>query len=216
MIYKLVCVFLCQLPEKLIRPLNKLATTHPKTRMPELTTQEQIERREFRRQLRIYRKSLKQTLGTTRFTNFTWEENCRMRATNPNLKCIYATPIQIAARVPLDTNVFVLEMNNDQDKIMGIGLVRNHPIAGKYAVHSKCNYNRYVYAGKWRIDREDMNPEEQDVLRLLEALCFAGINHSKRGQGITSFPTKLLYKSEQSGLNLMDFVRDMFKMRMGK
>lgn len=184
--------------------------------MAELETPELIEQREFRRKLRIYRKSLKHTLATTRFTNFTWEENCRMRAANPNLKCIYATPIQVAARVPLDTNVFVLEMNNERDSIMGIGLVRNHPIAGKYAVHSKGNYNRFIYTSRWRIDREDMNPEEREVLRLLEAMCFLGINHSKRGQGITAFPVKLLYKSEECGLNLIDYVCNMFKQRMPK
>ena len=187
-----------------------------KLKMTELTTEEEIERREFRRKLRIYRKSLKHTLATTRFTNFTWDENCRIRETNKNLKCIYATPIQIAARVPLDTNVFVMEMNNDCNEIVGIGLVRNHPIAGKYAVHSRGNYNRFVYVGKWRIDKEDMTLEEREILRLIEALCFSGINHSKRGQGITAFPVKLMYRSEEQGLNLLDYVCNMFKTRMGK
>jgi hypothetical protein len=107
-------------------------------------------------------------------------------------------------------------MSNERDMIMGIGLVRNHPIAGKYAVHSKGNYNRFVYASKWRIDREDMNPEEREILRLFEALCFLGINHSKRGQGITAFPVKLLYKSEERGLNMIDYVCNMFKRRMPK
>jgi len=173
-----------------------------------------LERRELRKQMREYKKTLKHTLATTRFNNFTWDENCKIRKMNPAVKCIYATPIQIASSVALDSNVFVMEMNNEKDEIMGIGLVKNHPIAGKYAVHSVHNYNRFAYIGKWRIDRDDMSEDEKDILTLLEAMCFRGINHSKRGQGITSFPIKLLYKAHNIGFNLLDHICDMFKKRM--
>jgi hypothetical protein len=173
-------------------------------------------KRELRRKMRTYQKTLKHTLATTRFNNFTWEENCKMRQTNPVAKCIYATPIQIASRITLDSNVFVLEMNNEKDKILGIGLVKNHPVVGKYAVHSIPNYNRFVYIGKWRIDREDMSPYELNILRLLEAVCFRGTNHCKRGQGITALPIKLQYKASILGLNLLDSICDMFKIRMNE
>lgn len=172
------------------------------------------ELKELRRRLREYRKTLRHTLATTRFTDSTWEENCKCRSANSAAKCIYGVPIQMSNKIPLDSNVFMLEMNNDHDKIMGIGLVKNRPIVGKYTVYSRGNYNRYVYAGKHRIDRDDMTEMEKPVLDLLEQLCFRGINHSKRGQGITSFPTKLLYKSQELGLNLIDAVCDMFKRRM--
>jgi hypothetical protein len=171
------------------------------------------EKKELRRKIRTYQKTLRHTLATTRFNDFTWSENCNIREKNSNAKCIYATPIQIASRITLDSNVFVLEMNNERDQIMGIGLIKNHPVAGKYAVHSVQNYNRFVYLGKWRIDREDMTEREMEIIRLMEAICFRGINHSKRGQGITSLPIKLQYKSHLLGLDLIDFVCDMFKSR---
>jgi hypothetical protein len=172
------------------------------------------ELREYRRRVKTFQKTLKHTLATTRFNNLTWEENSKMRQNNPNTKCIYAAPIQIAAKVRPDSNVFVLEMNNDKDQLMGIGLIKNHPAIGKYTVHSVQNYNRFVYIGKWRIDREDMNAEESEVLRLLEAICFRGVCHSKRGQGITALPIKLQYKSSCLGFNLMDSICDMFRTRM--
>ena len=174
----------------------------------------EIEKQELLRLIRNYRYTLKYTLATTRFNNFTWEENCNIRRKNHIAKCIYATPIQITSRVKLDSNIFVLEMNNEQDKIMGIGLIKNHPVAGKYAVHSVSNYNRFVYIGKWRIDREEMFDSELEILRLLEAVCFRGINHSKRGQGITELPMKLQYKSLTLGLNLIEYICDMFKLRI--
>lgn len=172
------------------------------------------EQKEWRRRLRLYRKGLRHTLATTRFTNETWLENSRWLSTNPAAKCVYGTPLPISSKVPLDANIFVLEMNNQTDQIMGIGLIKNRPIAGKYVVHSNGNYNRYIYAGKSRIDRDELTELEKPVLQLLEESCFRGINHSKRGQGITTFPIKLQYKSQSLGLNLMEFVCDMFKRRI--
>lgn len=171
-------------------------------------------KREIRRKIRTYQKSLKHTLATTRFNHFTWDENCKMRQTNPVAKCIYATPIQMTSRIKLDSNVFVIEMNNENDRVAGIGLIKNHPVAGKYIVHSVPNYNRFVYIGKWRIDRDDMTANELEILRLLEAICFRGTNHSKRGQGITALPIKLQYQSCTLGLDLIDSICNMFKKRM--
>jgi aconitase A len=179
-----------------------------------MKTNPEVQKRELQRAIRNYRRTLTCTLATTRFTNFTWEENRNMRRNNPIAKCIYATPMQITPRIKLDSNVFILEMNNDQDKIMGIGLIKNHSVAGKYVVHSMPNYNRFVYIGKWRIDREEMFDSEIEILRLLEAVCFRGLNHSKRGQGITELPIKLQYKSSTLGLDLIDFIRNMFKLRI--
>jgi hypothetical protein len=55
--------------------------------------------------------------------------------------------------------------------VMGIGLVKNHPVAGKYAVHSVNNYNRFVYIGKWRIDREDMSEDENSSRPQRSGIC---------------------------------------------
>jgi len=176
--------------------------------------EEKREKLELLQKVRIFQKTLKHTLATTRFNNSTWEENCKIRRTNPVAKCIYAAPIQISSRIAPDSNLFVLEMNNDKDKIMGIGLIKNHPVPGKYAVHSVPNYNRFVYIGKWRIDREEMSELELVIMKLLDAICFHGTNHSKRGQGIMAMPIKLQYKSHILGLNLNDFICNMFKSRM--
>ena len=182
--------------------------------MEKLHREKQREKKELTRKMRVYQKTLRHTIGTTRFNNFTWNENCEIRKKNPSAKCIYATPIQITSRIALDSNVFVLEMNNDTDEILGIGLVKNHPVIGKYAVHSVPNYNRFVYIGKWRIDRKDMTHDELEILRVFEAVCFRGINHSKRGQGITALPIKVQYKSYILGFSLLDYICNMFKLRM--
>jgi hypothetical protein len=172
------------------------------------------EKRKHQKRLNEYKKTIKHTLTTTRFNSATYKENLDMRLINPSIKCIYGCPMPVSSKIQFDTNLFVLEMNNDYNIIMGIGLVRNHPITGKYLVYEQGNYNRYIYAGRMRIDRMDMNEEELIILKLLEGICFKGVNHSKRGQGIVAFPVKLQYKCDIiGGIQLTDYVCQMFKTR---
>ena len=165
--------------------------------------------------LRQYQKSIKHTLATTRFDDATWQENNRFRETirEKGVRCMYASPIAISAKVAADSYVFVLEMNNQQNKIMGIGMVKNHAMLHKIVPYGNMNYNRYVYTGRWRIDAADMTPEEREILRLFECMCFKGANHLKRGQGITAFPVKLLYLCSGT-IDLPEYVRMMFKTRI--
>jgi len=109
--------------------------------------------------------------------------------------------------------MFILEMNNDTNQIMGIGLVRNHPILNKYHVYDNGNYNRYVYVGKNRIDRADMSEKEEQIMKVFDILCFTGNRHMKRGQGLKSFPTDILYRCSKK-VDLVKFISEMFKSRM--
>jgi hypothetical protein len=177
------------------------------------TAQDIISRKEYLTQLKHYKNTLQYTLATTRFTNATWNENSKFREKNPNAKCAYLLPIPISRNIPMDSAVFVLEMNNDKNQIMGIGMIKNHAIYGKYEIYENRNYNRFSYIGKWRIDVSEMNSEEREILKLFEAMCFKGANHSKRGQGITAFPLKLMYKCSPH-VDLTNYIKRMFKKRM--
>jgi hypothetical protein len=39
--------------------------------------------------------------------------------------CLYGTPIKIKEKIPLESHVYVIEMNNSINKIEGIGLFVN-------------------------------------------------------------------------------------------
>ena len=160
-----------------------------------------------------YCASIKTPLVTTRFNNTTWNENIEYRKKHPVLGCVYATPDINSARIAPESILFVLEMNNDMNRIMGIGMVRNHAFVKKHRVYSNDNYNRYAYVGKNRIDRDDMTEEEDTMMRAFDALCFTGARHMKRLQGIKAFPTDMLYKCKEI-VDLVDFVRNMFKKHM--
>ena len=59
-------------------------------------------------------------IGTTRFTNYTYKENQDWRERFKWKGCIYGLNKKLPLTVPHLGLVFVLEMNNDQNKIMGI------------------------------------------------------------------------------------------------
>jgi hypothetical protein len=168
-----------------------------------------------RKILKTFQQQSKFSLMTSRFSNKTWQENICYREKQQNIGCIYCSPEPITNAVPIDTIMFILEMNNDQNKIIGIGMVKNKPIVGKYHVYDEGNYNRYVYIGKNRIAREDMTAEEEEIMKAFDILCFTGNRHMKRGQGIKKFPPEMLYRCSQK-IDLVQFISQMFKTRIAQ
>lgn len=175
----------------------------------EISTTSQV----YRKQLRQFKKNMRNHILTSRFTKSTWRENELYREKHKNIGCIYCSPDPISKSIMIDTNIFILEMNNDTNKIIGIGLIRNQSVNGKLNVYSKGNYNRYSFIGKTRIDRSEMTEEEDLVMKIFDILCFRGNKHMKRGQGLKSFPTELLFTLSKQ-LDLIKYIGNMFKERL--
>lgn len=125
----------------------------------------------------------------TRFTTESWKENKRWRHENKWKGCIYNVPRRMKPKILEDTYVMVIEMNNDTNKIMGIGIIENTVQRYKY-VHKCNNYNRYTFLSNTRIDRSQFI--DHDFIKEIELLLFKGSRHSKRGQGITELPSWIL------------------------
>ena len=133
-------------------------------------------------------------IATTRFTNYTYKENLEWRERFKWTGCVYGCNKKMPLTVPHLAVVYVIEMNNDTNEIMGIGLIRNY-INPKYKMciyKSDTNYNRYVYNSAYRKDRSEINKK---LLKALELILFKGYGHYKRGQGITVIPWKRFGKS---------------------
>ena len=155
------------------------------------------------------------TLMTSRFNNQTFGENEIYRKRHKKIGCIYCTEERVAYGVEIDKIMFVLEMNNDTNKIMGIGMIRNRTTNERHIVYNNFNYNRYHYVGKHRICRDDLNESEEFIMKVLDKLCFTGRFHMKRGQGLRMFPprfTNNLMKKEK--VDVVDIIRTMFKTRI--
>ena len=180
---------------------------------------EEVERRlkkkEFIRAVRAYKKTQPHFLMTSRFNTRTIEENRRFRESGWPNGCVYCTPQKISENIPTHSKLMVLEMNNDTNRIIAVGLCVNKPFTEKYAVYQDDNYNRYSYVGRYRIERGDLDPTEEAIFKALDILCFTGNDHMKRGLGLKQFPAKLLYNCRDV-LDIPAFVENMFKSRFAK
>lgn len=151
---------------------------------------------------------MKLTIATTRFNNETWEQNQLWRRQNGWEGCIYGTPMEMKEDVYKGALVIILEMNNDINKIMGLGVVKNRVATDKYyKIYKWGNYNRYTYKSKYRIDRDEMDDEEEKLMKIFDVLLFKGSRHLKRGQGITCLPSWIM---KNSHINFTTKLRDIF------
>ena len=94
-------------------------------------------------------------------------------------------------------------------------MVLYHSNSKQLNIYENKNYTRFVYAGKYRIDRSEMTEQELEIMLAFDKLCFTGNRHMKRGQGLLSFPVEMLCRCSKI-LDLVDFVTNMFKIRMCK
>ena len=151
------------------------------------------------------------TIVSTRFNNETWQENVEYRNKHNKTGCSYGAPYTMSPKIPLESIVFVLEMNNAKNKIEGIGLLKNKAVFESLAsVHSERNYNRCSYHGKFRVSRDDIDRINPTLNKILDHILFKEKTHLKRGIGFTSVPEKLLHHPVCEGLNIKSEIRQLF------
>lgn len=150
-------------------------------------------------------------IATTRFNNATWSQNSLWRERHEWNGCIYGTPTLIKDTIPIGMNVAILEMHNDYNSIMGIGIISNNiEKKTKYNLYEWGNYNRFIYKNNYRIDRNNCSEEEMKIIHILEILVFKGSRHLKRGQGITVLPSWI---SKNKHIDFEGTIREMFLTR---
>ena len=147
------------------------------------------------------------SIATTRFNNNSLIENERWRDRNCWKGCVYGTPRKIKESVAPNSFIFVIEMNNDKNKIMGVGLIENTLSMPSKRIYSDGNYNRYTYKGKRRLNRQEVEGDYEKVMCILEELIFKGSRHMKRGQGITVIPDWICNNRH---INFTRYLKEMF------
>jgi hypothetical protein len=146
--------------------------------------------------------------AVTRFNTETWMQYARF--TENHETGYYTAPKQITRKTPLHKTIIVLEMNNDSNTIMGIGIVKNYCEPARARIYEDKNFNRYTYKHRApRIDRSQLNMEECLLLRYFESVCFRGSRHLKRGAGITIMPTRIIEHCLKF-VNIFDSFKKMF------
>ena len=165
-------------------------------------------------------------LMVTRFNTKTFTELQEYKQKHSITIPIYGAPWGIKELVPLKKYIIVFEMNNDTNKIMGISIIKNYIYMDKYYnIYEDRNYNRFVYKGKYRIDRSDLSKFEEIILKIFDLILFYGYSsppedskkrrgsHMKRGQGISLIPKKKYSNYKIKNKNLLTLLVEMFKRR---
>jgi hypothetical protein len=83
-------------------------------------------------------------------------------------------------------------MNNETNKIEGIGLIRNNLAYDKtYKIYQNGDYNRYIYRGNYWIGRDDLLTLNPEMVETLDTILFKGKSHMKIGSGISVLTAKI-------------------------
>ena len=180
----------------------------------EIPLRDLVRQRISNEQKKTFISSLTKYVLTTRFNTATWEENKSFREKEKYINCIYCSPNGTSQSIPLNSLLFVLEMNNTTNKIMGIGLVRNTAFREHYKVYGYGYYNLVAYIGYHRMEREEMCHDTIGnvcIWEELEQLCFKGKGHLKMGNGMTSFPINALFHFHQNGIDIIQWISRKFR-----
>ena len=137
-------------------------------------------------------------LMTTRYDQSTWEKYTNWKTQKKVSGAFYNTPLPISEKISPDSILYVLEMNNSTNRIMGIGIIQNKMPKKQYfhMFDNEC-FNRYHYHSSKHISREMLsyptlllqNGVWISLLELLELICFKSARHSKRSRGISKLPS---------------------------
>jgi hypothetical protein len=149
-------------------------------------------------------------IATTRFNNATFAENMAYR--EKVLEAVlYGPSIRIHEKYTIGCTMFVFEMNNEENKIEGIGVIKNQTVNDKkYKIYSESDYNRIIYRGSYWLSRDQLLLMDTELIEIFDKMLFKGKSHLKRQSGITVVTEKLTKKWEQDLDHLKRRIRDIF------
>jgi len=140
-------------------------------------------------------------IGTVRFNSDTWEENKLWRSENNWNGCVYGLDKQIPDKVPYGSSIYIIEMNNTTNQIMGIGKIKYIFLSeNRTRIYENDNYNRFTYKSEKRIDRKELLKTSQEMIEQIELVLFKGSRHFKRGHGVIVIPHDrfgIIYKKKK-------------------
>ena len=126
-------------------------------------------------------------IGTIRFNEFRSYEKLTSWKEKKNWKgCFYSLSSPIPAKIRDNQYLFIVEMDNNNNKIFGIGFIKNIKSKGiNTGIYTNFKYNLYNYSSAFHIDREGVEKTfGKELLSSFEKLLLHGRSHYKRGKGI--------------------------------
>jgi hypothetical protein len=129
-------------------------------------------------------------VASTRFSTESYQENLSFRSSESPV--IYGCSIKICESCPYNADICVIEMNNETNRVEGMGFIKNRLYLNKsYNISKVKNNNRYVYRGKYWLGYKDLAEIAPSLMDVLECVLFKGRSHMKQLSGISMLTDKL-------------------------
>tara|TARA_Y100000389_G_C17332134_1_gene448672 strand:+ start:39 stop:863 length:825 start_codon:yes stop_codon:yes gene_type:complete len=135
-------------------------------------------------------------VATTRFTQESYDCILQWKKDNNWDGCVYPSMTKISNKVRIHNPVCVIEMDNTNNKTIGMGIINNVPeserkkiFTGNYEKH-----NTFHYKSNSSYSREDIMKMDDGeyVLQVLDQKLFKGYKHQKRLNGIKLLKPELI------------------------
>jgi hypothetical protein len=149
-------------------------------------------------------------IASTRFNNATYKENIDYRKKTGE-SVLYGTSTSIHQKYEIGCVMFVCEMNNEENQIEGVGLIKNQVVhEKKYKIYSDSDYNRIIYRGSHWLSREELLLLDEELVTIFDKMLFKGKSHLKRQSGITVITEKLTKNWQQDLDQLKRRIKELF------
>jgi hypothetical protein len=149
-------------------------------------------------------------LACTRFNDTTFTENMNYRNKNNEI-VIYGSTLKIREIYPPGSLIFIAEMNNQHNRIEGIGLIKNWLVHDRrHKIYENNEYNRYIYRGKYWLSRSQIDEFNPQILEIFDNILFKKKSHLKCRIGITIITEKLFVHWDYELQILKNMVKNLF------
>jgi len=126
-------------------------------------------------------------IGLTKFNNKTYKENKLWKKKKDWEGAVYGFQYNIPESIQYNSYLYIIEMNNETNKIMGIGFIRNeYRSEWRTRIYNENeDYNRFVLKSKYHRNRKYLLEKNKDIIVFLENILFYGSGHLKRSSNFT-------------------------------
>ena len=149
-------------------------------------------------------------LACISFNNKTYDENICYR-NKCNKKVIYGSMLKIREIYQKESLIFIAEMNINENKIEGIGLIKNIIVYNRtHKIHENNECNRYIYQGKYWLSRRQILDVDFEILNIFDDILFKGKSHLKNRIGIRIITDNLFVNWSYDLITLKNKVKNLF------
>ena len=133
-------------------------------------------------------------IGLAHFNNKTYNENIKWKEKKNFNGCVYGFQQFLPENIPADSDVYMIDMNNDTNQIMGIGLIKKQfRPENRSRIYDNMEYNRIVIKSPYYRDRKFLLDKNSTIVEFIENILFKGYSHLKRSSNMTLSYERLAY-----------------------